>query len=68
MIFIRPKILRDASHTAIETDSKYNYIRDLQQGGPVPQMRGVERPVIPELEPQDYLPMPDQDEPTGQQN
>ncbi len=68
MIFIRPKILRDAAQTAIETDSKYNYIRDIQQGGSVPQMRGVQRPVIPELEPHDYLPMPDESEPTGQQN
>ena len=63
MVFIRPKILRDASQTAIETDSKYNYIRNMQQGGPVPQMRGIERPVIPELEKFDYPPpadVPDQ--------
>ncbi|NNC77068.1 MAG: type II secretion system secretin GspD [Woeseiaceae bacterium] len=54
MVFIRPKILRDASQTAIETGAKYNYIRDMQQSGKVPQMRGVERPVIPALQPSDY--------------
>ena len=31
MVFIRPKILRDGVQTAIETDAKYNYIRDEQQ-------------------------------------
>ena len=30
MVFIRPKIIRDGVQTAIETNSKYNYIRDLQ--------------------------------------
>jgi general secretion pathway protein D len=29
LIFIRPKILRDASQTTIETNSKYNFIRDV---------------------------------------
>jgi hypothetical protein len=28
MIFIRPKILRDGSQAAYQTDSKYNYMRD----------------------------------------
>lgn len=50
MVFIRPKILRDASQTAVETDAKYNYIRDIQRGGRVPQLRGVDRPLIPPLE------------------
>jgi general secretion pathway protein D len=31
MVFIRPKILRDGMTTAIETNSKYNFIRDQQQ-------------------------------------
>jgi len=31
MVFIRPKILRDGVTTAIETDAKYNYIRDEQR-------------------------------------
>jgi len=30
MVFIRPKILRDGVAAAIETDAKYNYIRDEQ--------------------------------------
>ena len=30
MIFIRPKILRDANQYALETDSKYRFMRDLQ--------------------------------------
>ncbi len=50
MVFIRPKILRDASHAAIETGAKYNYIRSIQDGGRVPQLRGVERPVIPPID------------------
>jgi general secretion pathway protein D len=31
MVFIRPKILRDGVATAIATDAKYNFIRQLQQ-------------------------------------
>jgi general secretion pathway protein D len=31
MIFIRPKILRDSTQAAFQTDSKYNYMRDQQQ-------------------------------------
>src|SRR6187399_912190 len=31
MVFIRPKILRDGFDTAIETNAKYNYIRDEQR-------------------------------------
>jgi general secretion pathway protein D len=31
MVFIRPKILRDGFATAIETNSKYNYIREEQR-------------------------------------
>jgi len=31
MIFIRPKILRDESQAAYETDLKYNYMRDQQK-------------------------------------
>lgn len=29
LVFIRPKILRDASQTTLETNAKYNYIRDV---------------------------------------
>jgi general secretion pathway protein D len=31
MVFLRPKILRDGYQTAIETNSKYNYIREEQR-------------------------------------
>ncbi|MFQ6004187.1 MAG: type II secretion system protein GspD, partial [Woeseia sp.] len=52
MVFIRPKILRDGTQAAIATNAKYNYVRDvqMQRGTNVPQMRGVDRPVIPPLE------------------
>jgi general secretion pathway protein D len=56
MVFIRPKILRDNVATSIETNAKYNYIRDVQQqgrggkGGRVAIMPGEDRPVLPPLE------------------
>jgi len=53
MIFIRPTILRDAATTAIETNQKYNMMRDLQigqQGTNIQLMPGVERTVLPPLE------------------
>jgi general secretion pathway protein D len=56
MVFIRPRILRDSRQAAIETDSKYNYIRDMQQQGrrgqrgEVPLMPRTERPVLPPIE------------------
>lgn len=57
LVFIRPKILRDSVQAGIETESKYNYIRELQQGqrprfGPeVPMLPGAERPTLPPLDP-----------------
>ena len=53
MVFIRPKILRDAEQTYIETNQKYNYIRDMQlgvAGVSVPLMPNVERPTLPPLD------------------
>ena len=56
MVFIRPRILRNRDQAAIETDSKYNYIRDMQQQGQsgrrgrVPLMPRTERPVLPPIE------------------
>jgi general secretion pathway protein D len=53
MIFIRPTILRDASQTALETNSKYNMIRDVlegQRGNDVQLMPGTQRPMLPPLE------------------
>jgi general secretion pathway protein D len=52
MIFIRPTILRDAATTAIETNQKYNMIRDIQQRNDtgVQLMPNESRPVLPPLE------------------
>jgi general secretion pathway protein D len=50
MVFIRPKILRDSSQTAFETNAKYNFIRDAQSGGRVDLMPLAGRPVLPPLE------------------
>ncbi|MEL7185954.1 MAG: secretin N-terminal domain-containing protein, partial [Pseudomonadota bacterium] len=54
MIFIRAEILRTAEQTALETNQKYNMMREIQlgrAGESVPLMPGVERPTLPELEP-----------------
>lgn len=53
MVFIRAKILRDAEQTFIETNQKYNYMRDVQlgiAGVSVPLMPNVERPTLPPLD------------------
>jgi len=53
LIFIRPKILRDASQTTLETNSKYNYIRDVLQensGGGINLMRNAETFQLPPFE------------------
>ena len=49
MIFIRPKILRDAEQTFAETNQKYNFMRQVQvvcQGEVVALMPGSTRPVL----------------------
>ena len=53
MIFIRPTILRDAATNALETNQKYNMIRDMQQrnmGTDIQLMPGVERPTLPPID------------------
>jgi len=53
MVFIRPRILRDGIDAAIESNAKYNYIRDqqlLRHKGKVPLMPGERQPTLPELE------------------
>ena len=53
LIFIRPKILRDASQTTIETNSKYNLIRDVlreNSGDGINLMRGAETFQLPPFE------------------
>jgi general secretion pathway protein D len=53
MVFIRPRILRDGVDAAIETNAKYNYIRDQQlqrNDGRVPLMPSERQPTLPALE------------------
>jgi general secretion pathway protein D len=57
MMFIRPKILRDAEQAAFQTDSKYNYMRDQQtqynkSEFEIPLLPGVKKPKL------DALPLP----------
>ncbi len=50
MVFIRPKILRDGIQTAIETNSKYNALRDMQlklHGGKAPLLPFEKGPALP---------------------
>jgi len=53
MVFIRPKILRDGLAAAIETDAKYNYMRQEIQRGAPPKTEVL--PLIP-FTPQPTLP------------
>jgi general secretion pathway protein D len=53
MVFIRPRILRDGIDSAIESNAKYNYLRDQQLGksdGRVPLMPRERQPTLPALE------------------
>ncbi len=53
LIFIRPKILRDSTDTAIETNAKYNYIRQIlegESGRGVALMPGEDRLELPPVE------------------
>jgi general secretion pathway protein D len=45
MVFLRPKILRDGVAAAVETDAKYNYIRDEQLRARLPKSEIL--PLIP---------------------
>ena len=59
MVFLRPKILRDASMTTALTNSKYNFIRDHQleeRRRGVAFMRNDVAPLLPEFD--DYLELP----------
>ena len=49
MFFIRPKILRDGVQTAVETNTKYNNLRDQQlklHGGKAPLLPFEKQPVL----------------------
>jgi len=45
MVFIRPKILYDGTQTAVETNAKYNYIRDEQRAAGRPKSEVL--PLLP---------------------
>ena len=54
MVFIQPRILRDGLNTTIETNQKYNYIRDQQrllgpQSDLLPLLPGETRALLPPL-------------------
>ena len=53
MVFIRPRILRDGVDAALETNAKYNYMRQQQldrNKGKVTLMPGEHQPTLPALE------------------
>lgn len=53
MVFIRPTILRDGIAAAIETNAKYNVMRDRQmqrRNGRVSLMPGEQQPLLPPIE------------------
>ncbi len=52
MVFIRPRVIRTPEQAAIETNAKYNYLRNLQQNqndGKVNLMPGAQQPTLPPL-------------------
>lgn len=52
LVFIKPTILRNGVQASIETNSKYNFIRELQMernDGKVTLQPGEKQPVLPEL-------------------
>lgn len=53
MVFIRPTILRDGVQAAIETNAKYNVLRNQQlqrRGGKVSLLPGERQPLLPPIE------------------
>jgi general secretion pathway protein D len=56
MVFIKPRILRDGTDTAIETGQKYNYMREQQRtlgprGEVLPLLPGTKKALLPPLPP-----------------
>jgi len=57
MIFIRPQIMHNGTEMSIETNSKYNFIREQQRlvgagdKGSIPLLPGVKSPVLPAIPP-----------------
>jgi general secretion pathway protein D len=62
MVFIRPKILRDGVATAVATDAKYNFIRQMQKeagsnpGEILPLIPFNKDPQLPEIPPPNTAP------------
>ena len=68
MVFIRPRVLRTAEQAAIETNAKYNYLRNLQlerNDGKVKQMPGSKQPTLEPLEDPKQPASPPASEPAG---
>ncbi len=52
LVFIKPTILRNGTQATIETNSKYNFLRDLQlerNGGKASLQLGERQPILPAL-------------------
>jgi general secretion pathway protein D len=52
LVFIKPTILRNGTQATIETNSKYNFLRDMQlerNGGKASLQLGERQPILPEL-------------------
>ncbi len=61
LVFIRPKILRDAEATESTSESKYNSIREQQKSlnnGHISLLPGQKQPVVPVVPPGSGLPAP----------
>lgn len=61
LVFIKPRILRDGVQTAIQTNQKYDYIRDQQlkmNRGKVPLLPFEKAPSLPPLPPENVNPTP----------
>jgi general secretion pathway protein D len=57
MVFIRPQIMHDGTEMSLETNSKYNFIREEEralgktQKGDIPLLPGVKTPLLPAVPP-----------------
>jgi general secretion pathway protein D len=61
LVFIRPKILRDAEATETTSEDKYNQLRQEQRnlnGGHITLLPGQKQPVVPAVPPGSGLPAP----------
>jgi general secretion pathway protein D len=71
MVFIRPRILRTREDSRFQSNSKYEYLRQLQQElaeEPVRLMRGEQQPILPEPESIPPIVIEPEDEPETETN